>query len=300
MSGSVVHDVVAEVAESNDSGTGIPSQTLSIYLFKEDTTWDQVLREDAGPFRRMKIPGVISPECQVIVKLKPRKTPHWKRLAESCVGAPIWHDSILGSSCLIAISVEGRLFAVPFGSADSWVDEARIVRGFGRIAALNASESERIPDSERLRLMEFDAGLQREDPLGLNGRQLRSVVRLRTDCVVSGHPRDQGFSHRAVGADNLIIDGPLDLRQLRKKCGEALTYFLPSDAADSLSDAMSAEEKELEERGVRSKLPRRLWKFLVPHPPHDEHLITVSDAAARLDGADEVLSSAPGFWREFS
>jgi len=42
MDGSVVPQLLDGLPDSGDSGAGIPSQTLSIYLFKEDTTWDEL------------------------------------------------------------------------------------------------------------------------------------------------------------------------------------------------------------------------------------------------------------------
>ena len=204
---------------------GPRNQRLNIFLFKDGTARDQVLRDDIGQLAVAPISADLGFEGEIITKGTPPNPPRWRQFVQSGTEQELGALYNQSASCLIVLSAHARVFAVSFGFARHWIDESRIVRRFGMIVTLNTVHPDRIRSVDR---EEFET-IQRKtrsqtstsssmENFGLNVQ--RDLVR-----SVTGQPEDQDFARHVTGADNLIITAPIAFGQLGDKCGESLDHF---------------------------------------------------------------------------
>lgn len=204
---------------------GPRNQRLNIFLFKEGTTREQVLRDDVGQLAHVPISPNLDFDGEIITKGTPPNPPRWRQFVQSGTDqqlGPLFNQS---ASCLIVLSAHGRVFAVSFGFARFWIEETRIVRRFGMIVTLNTVHPDRIRSVDR---EEFET-IQRKtrSQTSVSSSMENFGLNVQRDLVrsVTGQPEDQDFARHVTGADNLILNAPINFDQLGGKCGEALEHY---------------------------------------------------------------------------
>lgn len=204
---------------------GSRNQRLNIFLFKEGTTRDQVLREDVRNLAVVPISADLNFEGAIITKGTPPNPPRWKQFVQAGTEQDLGPLTNQTASCLVVLSAHGRTFAVSFGFARHWIDETRIVRRFGMIVTLNTVHPDRIRsvDREEFETIQRKTRSQTSVSAGMENFGLdvqRDLLR-----SVTGQPEDQDFARHVTGADNLIVTAPITFAQLGDKCGEALERY---------------------------------------------------------------------------
>jgi uncharacterized protein (TIGR04141 family) len=205
---------------------GPKKQRLNIFLMKETTAIEDVVRDDIDGLVRIPIAPHTDFEGEIVTKGTHPNPPRWRLFVQSGIEQPLGVLLNQSASCLIVLSTSERIFAIAFGFARHWIDETRVVRRFGMIVTMNVVHPDRIRTIDR---EEFDT-IQRKtrsqtsvssslDSFGLNIQ--RDLVR-----SVTGQPEDEAFAAHVTGADNLIINVPITFDQLGRKCMEALQHFV--------------------------------------------------------------------------
>ncbi len=201
------------------------TQRLNIFLFKEDTDRDRVLRDDVGNLSVVPISKGLGFDGEIITKGNPPNPPKWLRFVQSGTEHELGLLLNQSASCLVVLSTQGRVFAVTYGFARYWIDETRIVRRFGMIVTLNTVHPDRIRSVDR---EEFET-IQRKtrSQTSVSSSMENFGLNVQRDLVrsVTGQPEDQNFARHVTGADNLIINAPITFGQLGGKCGEALQQY---------------------------------------------------------------------------
>lgn len=204
---------------------GPKKQRLNIFLVKNGARIDQVLRDDVLGLNKHAIRPGLNFSGTIFTKGTPASPPSWQRFIQQGTTTPLGLLLNQSASGLILLTAAGRVFAVAFGFARHWIDEAQIVRRFGMIVTLNVVHHDGIRSVDR---EEFDT-IQRKtrsqtstssniDSFGLNIQ--RDLVR-----SVTGQPEDTRFASHVTGADNLIMSVAATFEQLGDKCAEALVQF---------------------------------------------------------------------------
>lgn len=200
-------------------------QRLNIFLIKAGVAIDQIVRDDAGPLERRTIRQGFNFDGVILTKGTPANPPSWIRFVQQGAEAPLGLLFNQSASGLILVTAADRIFAIAFGFARHWIDDAKIVRRFGMLVTLNVVHPDRIRSVDR---EEFDT-IQRKtrsqtstsssiDSFGLNIQ--RDLVR-----SVTGQPEDASFAAHVTGADNLIMSVAIGFEQLGDKCAQALAQF---------------------------------------------------------------------------
>lgn len=200
-------------------------QRLNIFLIKAGVAIDQIVRDDAGPLERSTIRQDFNFDGVILTKGTPANPPSWIRFVQQGAEAPLGLLFNQSASGLILVTTADRIFAIAFGFARHWIDDAKIVRRFGMLVTLNVVHPDRIRSVDR---EEFDT-IQRKtrsqtstsssiDSFGLNIQ--RDLVR-----SVTGQPEDAAFAAHVTGADNLIMSVAIGFEQLGDKCAQALAQF---------------------------------------------------------------------------
>ena len=204
---------------------GPRNQRLNIFLFKEGTAQDQVLREDVGNLAVAPISADVNFMGEIITKGTPPNPPRWKPFVQAGTTQELGPLTNQTASCLVVLSAHGRVFAVSFGFARHWIDETRIVRRFGMIVTLNSVHPDRIRsvDREEFETIQRKTRSQTSVSAGMENFGLdvqRDLLR-----SVTGQPEEQDLARHVTGADNLIITAPISFAQLGDKCGEVLERY---------------------------------------------------------------------------
>ena len=201
------------------------NQRLNIFLFKEETTREQVLRDEVGGLAVAPIAEGLDFEGEIITKGNPPNPPRWRQFVQSGTEEDLGPLLNQVASCLIVLSAHERVFAVSFGFARFWIEDSRIARRFGMLVTLNTVHPDRIRSVDR---EEFET-IQRKtrSQTSVSSSMENFGLNVQRDLVrsITGQPEDQDFARHVTGADNLIVVAPITFDQLGQKCGEALHHY---------------------------------------------------------------------------
>ena len=197
----------------------LPVQRLSIWRFKENTTLDQVVRDD---LTNVKSAGeTVGDHAAVIfTRQAPQKTAPWQSFVEQAINKKIASLQTQSASAVLAVEIEGRIYALTFGHARTWLSRAAVERRFGMLATLNAvdEESLRSVDKEEFETIQRKTRTQTsaQTDIGQFGVDVQRDL-LRS---VTGKPKDAKVAEHLTGADNLIASVRIGSDELADKLVE--------------------------------------------------------------------------------
>jgi len=267
--------------------TSVPNQGVNIYLFKEDISPNQVLRDAAVGYSHAPISARFDFKGEILAKRPSRNPPRWKKFVQSGTDEHLLTQFNLGSSCLVVLVVRKRTFALPFGSARSWINQAHVVRGFGAAVVQSTVSQDRIGKADK------EGEGKACVAVFADGKE--SGAEKNPTVPIAGHPENQDFADRLVGADSLLIDAEISFDQLGEKCRTALEHYLGSvrkvnsglgvdlsfvDGEHHVSEALIDH--------LRSDISEKLAQYEVIDRDHGE-MLDESEAAARLQIPEDMV-----------
>jgi len=273
---------------------------VDIFLLKEGVTPDQALEHDGEQFSSVPIPADLDFSGVILAKVSGCSPPHWRRFVERDLGDQDGPDPDFSEGCLVVVSTNDRLFAVPFGPAHSWIDRKQIVEGFGKAVVRSAVHPELVHSTAWKELFAANGERTAPEPSGQahNGSE-ESGSFDDQGRPVSGIPQDEAFARHVVGADGLHIDTEISLPQLGGKCRDALKHYLKHsahkrDAAAGSRAATnggpgSAEDRSSEIRSQMAKVMGDIEFFRRHAGESTAEMLDAAGAADRLEMPESVV-----------
>jgi len=198
---------------------------LNIFLLEEGIKREEVISGIDGWVDVAPIARHIDFKGEILYQRTPRNPPLWEKFLRSGTDRDLGSLSGQQASCMILLEKRGRVFAIPFGSARSFVDKMRVVPRFGMIAALNAVSPDSISTAEKAEFDALQGDHRRAIPhgKGIKNHGLRPHRELAG--AITGLAEDPSFACALAGRDSLIIDAPIEFEQLGNTCKRALIHF---------------------------------------------------------------------------
>jgi uncharacterized protein (TIGR04141 family) len=153
------------------------------------------------------------------------------------------------ASALLIIKAARRYFAISFGSAWQWLDESKIERRFGLMAALNCISDEKIKavDAQQIDSLARSTRSQISHSSEISSFGLditRDLMR-----AVSGRPNSKAVGTNVMGSDALRISCKIEFSEVGRKCAQLLnlsrkeTYKEKYSWIDNIEPVKSNAEK---------------------------------------------------------
>jgi uncharacterized protein (TIGR04141 family) len=154
------------------------------------------------------------------------------------------------ASALLIVRAARRYFAISFGNAWQWLDESKIERRFGLIAALNCISDEKIKvvDAQQIDSLARSTRSQVSHSSEISSFGLDITRDLMK--AVSGRPISRDVGTNVMGSDALRISCKIEFSQLGSKCSQLLslsrkeTYKEKYSWIDNIEPVKSNAEKE--------------------------------------------------------
>jgi uncharacterized protein (TIGR04141 family) len=197
----------------------LPVQRLSIWRLKDGVQLDQVVRDDLTNVKSTD--ATVGDHAAVVyTRQTPQKTAPWQPFVERAVGKKIANLQTQSASAVLALEIEGRVYALTFGRARNWLPRSVIERRFGMMATLNAvdEESLRSVDKEEFESLQRKTRTQTstQTDIGQFGIDVQRDL-LRS---VTGQPTDANIAEHLTGADNLTASVRIEADGLADKLVE--------------------------------------------------------------------------------
>lgn len=206
----------------------LPVQRLSIWRLKEGVPLDAVVREDLTNIKSTEATVGDHPAA-VYTRQAPQKTAPWQPFVEGAIGKKITNLQTQSASAVLALEIEGRVYALTFGRARNWLSPSVIERRFGMMGTLNAvdEESLRSVDKEEFETIQRKTRTQTssQTDIGQFGIDVQRDL-LRS---VTGKPKDPNVAEHLTGADNLTASVRVGADGLAEKL---LEFGKLADSAD--------------------------------------------------------------------
>lgn len=197
----------------------VPVQRLSIWRLKKSATIDQVVREDLTNVYS-ETASVGDNPAVVYTRQAPQKRAPWQSFLEEATSKKLTDLQTQSASAVLAVEVDGRVYALTYGHARSWLARSTIDRRFGLVATLNAvdEESLRSVDKEEFETIQRKTRTQTSahSDIGQFGIDVQRDL-LRS---VTGKPKDESVAEHLTGADNLTASVRVTAEDLPKKLKE--------------------------------------------------------------------------------
>jgi uncharacterized protein (TIGR04141 family) len=194
----------------------LPVQRLSIWRLKDGVPLDQVVRDDLTNVKSISA-AVGDYPATLYTRQAPQKSAPWRPFVEQAIGKKIADLQTQSASAVLALEIEGRVYALTFGHARNWLSRAAIERRFGMMATLNAvdEESLRSVDKEEFETIQRKTRTQTsaQTDIGQFGVDVQRDL-LRS---VTGKPKNAMVAEHLTGADNLIASVRIGADQLAEK-----------------------------------------------------------------------------------
>ena len=197
----------------------LPVQRLSIWRFKKTAKLDQVVRDDLTNVKSTAA-TVGDHAAAVYTRQAPQKTAPWQPFVEQAIGKKIANLQTQSASAVLALEIDGRVYALTFGHARNWLNRSGIERRFGMMATLNAvdEDSLRSVDKEEFETIQRKTRTQTsaQSDIGQFGIDVQRDL-LRS---VTGKPKDDKVAEHLTGADNLMASVRIGADALPGKLAE--------------------------------------------------------------------------------
>jgi uncharacterized protein (TIGR04141 family) len=223
------------------------TQRLTIRLLKLEVR----APEDALAVNLNKIP--LKPDFDfsgaVFSKPSHANSPKWLNFVNEGATSKIIDLRNSQASALLIIKVSKRYFAISFGSAWQWLDESKMERRFGLIAALNCISDEKIKtvDAQQIDSLARSTRSQISHSSEISSFGLDITRDLMK--AVSGRPSSRSVGTNVTGSDALRISCKIEFSELGSKCAQLLklsrkeTYKEKYSWIDNIEPVKSNAEK---------------------------------------------------------
>jgi uncharacterized protein (TIGR04141 family) len=149
-------------------------------------------------------------------------SPKWLNFINEGISSQIVDLKNSQASALLIIKAARRHFALSFGSAWQWLDESKIERRFGLIAALNCISDEKIKvvDAQQIDSLARSTRSQISHSSEISSFGLDITRDLMK--AVSGRPNSKSIGTNVTGSDALRVSCKIEFADLGKKCAQLL------------------------------------------------------------------------------
>jgi uncharacterized protein (TIGR04141 family) len=185
----------------------------------------------------------------VFSKRSQANTPKWLSFINEGTASKVADLKNSQASALLIIKASKRYFAISFGSAWQWLDESKIERRFGLMAALNCISDEKIKavDAQQIDSLARSTRSQISHSSEISSFGLDIARDLMK--AVSGRPSSKAVGTNVMGSDALRISCKIEFSELGSKCTQLLnlsrkeTYKGKYSWIDNIEPVKSNAEK---------------------------------------------------------
>jgi uncharacterized protein (TIGR04141 family) len=196
------------------------TQRLTIRLLKLEVR----VPEDALAINLSKIPLKPDFDFSGAVFSRPShpNSPKWLNFINEGTASRIVDLKNSQANALLIIKAARRYFAISFGSAWQWLDESKIERRFGLIAALNCISDEKIKavDAQQIDSLARSTRSQISHSSEISSFGLDITRDLMK--AVSGRPSSSSVGTNVMGSDALRVSCKVEFSELGSKCTQLL------------------------------------------------------------------------------
>src|SRR6266481_8605389 len=128
---------------------GPKKQRLNIFLLKNNSTRAQAVRDDVGELLSFPVSTEFTFSGEIRVKTPHATPPSWRQFVGSGTREALPELLTQSPGALIVISVDDRVFCIPWGNGRHWIDDRNLERRFGMIVTLNTVDPKQIRSVDR-------------------------------------------------------------------------------------------------------------------------------------------------------
>jgi len=211
-------------AESSVEVADMTSRTVSLYLAKDDVSDYEDLLKDCVEFNRIDPAGEYGWNPVLFVKPSFANPPHWRALLDDAFDLTGVDLRVKGTSAVVFLTVEGRIFALTFGRGHTMLDEARLVHDFGLKVSLGTVSPQQLRNIDVMR--PETTALRKRHQTGRSSRIDEFEIDPLLDVVrsVTGQAGDEEFAKKVTGTNALKLTADLDFAAIPAKCARALDF----------------------------------------------------------------------------
>ncbi len=187
---------------------------LTVHLARNGVRAEELLnRTAATSIHGLKLPGNPAVDATLLVKTSEPKPPDWSNFFAAYLDPNVLGENSSSSAALL-INVDGKYFALTFGSGRFLLETDNFEDGFGLKVALNCIGEGTVRSIDKHSLDHLLRHTREQASRDARTSEFGFDVEQDLLKAVTGKPKDKRYGERITGADSLQIAVPVTIDQL--------------------------------------------------------------------------------------